>query len=275
MAIKAEIDVRELVELDKRVDFAEGEGLRQRWLFGKELLARREGKQLPNGLLDKLVAETKKSREELKKRVQFASKYPTEAEVGNAITHFKSWYRIVNEALPDSTANQIVSSESNEWYTPAKYIESARFVMGGIDLDPASCKSANRTVKAEEFFDAEADGLSREWHGRVWLNPPYGDAGPIFVTKLLDEIEANRIESAILLVNSHCTDAGWFQPLWDHMICFTDHRVNFWRERGNESGSTHGSAFVYFGPSPDKFAQEFNQYGAIVRKYSLGEYPQS
>lgn len=35
---------------------------------------------------------------------------------------------------------------SNEWYTPAFIIKSAHDVMGGIDLDPASCERANETL---------------------------------------------------------------------------------------------------------------------------------
>lgn len=41
------------------------------------------------------------------------------------------------------------SSQSNEWFTPARYVEAAREVLGSIDLDPASCEAGNRIVQAE------------------------------------------------------------------------------------------------------------------------------
>jgi hypothetical protein len=39
-----------------------------------------------------------------------------------------------------------------EWYTKPAYIEAARRVLGGIDLDPASCDLAQQTVKATAFY---------------------------------------------------------------------------------------------------------------------------
>ena len=42
-----------------------------------------------------------------------------------------------------------------------------------LDLDPASSSVANEKIGADKFFDEEADGLKREWRGRVWLN--YGE----------------------------------------------------------------------------------------------------
>jgi hypothetical protein len=58
---------------------------------------------------------------------------------------------------------------NNEWYTPAKYIEAARAVLGSIDVDPASNNIAQRIVGAAKYYTKENSGLDKEWHGNVWL----------------------------------------------------------------------------------------------------------
>lgn len=159
-------------------------------------------------------------------------------------------------------------SKSNEWYTPARYIEAARRVMGGIDLDPASCLEANEIVQADTFYTAAQDGLEQEWYGRVWLNPPWGDKGPKFVKRAVQAYERGRIEQAVLLVNAHSTETNWFAPLWDHLLCFTDHRIDYVSPQEKTSASTHGSVFVYLGDDHQTFADEFRQFGYIVSRWT-------
>lgn len=72
------------------------------------------------------------------------------------------------------SANIRHSSENSEFMTPQWITDWAHYVMGGIDLDPASCAEANRTVRAEWYFDKAQNGLFQPWHGKVWLNPPGG-----------------------------------------------------------------------------------------------------
>ena len=162
----------------------------------------------------------------------------------------------------------MVSAESNEWYSPKTYIEAARKVLGKIELDPASCAKANRVVKAKQHFTEQDDGLAHEWIGQVFLNPPYGDVGPKFVAKLIRDYDSGKVKEAILLVNSHCTDTKWFQPLFDYLMCFTDHRSKFWNAKAESSTSpTHGSVFVYFGKNANKFEKHFKQFGAVLQRY--------
>jgi hypothetical protein len=60
------------------------------------VLAARKGKQkTPNGYLAALIESTGKSRAELGYRAQFASLYPTDSELANALANCSSWHDVV------------------------------------------------------------------------------------------------------------------------------------------------------------------------------------
>jgi hypothetical protein len=172
------------------------------------------------------------------------------------------------------------SGKSNEWYTNSRYIEAARTVMGGIDLDPASTELANQTVKATRYYSIEDDGLKHDWHGRVWLNPPFGrkDAAAngfgggktimgIFIKKLIEEYRSGHVTQAILLATAK-TDASWFFSLWGYPVCIANHRVIFTRPGMEPQGHFYGTIFVYLGADETKFIDIFSQFGPIVKQVS-------
>jgi hypothetical protein len=170
-----------------------------------------------------------------------------------------------------SVHQHILSSETNEWYTPAIYVEAAREVMGGITLDPASCMEAQRTVQADVYYGHKPygfiDGLSYPWAGNVFLNPPYGktknksNAG-IWTARLTHEVSVGRVKCAILLVNAS-TGAKWFQPLFNQVLCFVEGRIKF--EGHGKTQPTHSNVFAYFGDNPGRFREVFGQFGKVGR----------
>src|SRR5262249_44018502 len=118
-----------------------------------------------------------------------------------------------------------------------------------------------------QFFTAVDVGLKQEWDGRVWLNPPYSrDLIGDFVSKLLTELDAGRIEGAIMLTNN-CTDAKWFQKAGHRasVVCFPHSRIRFLDSDGNEStANPQGQALFYFGDDLEAFAERFAALGLLV-----------
>jgi phage N-6-adenine-methyltransferase len=159
------------------------------------------------------------------------------------------------------------NSGNNEWYTPAEYIEAAREVLGGIDLDPASSDIANQTVQATHYFTAEVDGLAHEWSGRVWMNPPYSsDLIGQFISKLIQHYDEGKIEAAIVLVNN-ATETKWFQELAQnaYAICFPKGRIKYLDSSGTPANAPlQGQAFIYFGENADLFKAIFQQFGVVL-----------
>ena len=153
-----------------------------------------------------------------------------------------------------------------EWYTPAEYIEAARYVLGEFDLDPASNDSAQKLVKAARYFTKEDNGLEREWQGRVWLNPPY--AQPLimdFVSKMVAERKAGRVTGAVMLTNNSA-DTAWFHEAAQtaDAFCLTRGRIKFYKPGGETSAPTQGQTFFYFGDNVEAFTRRFKEIGFVV-----------
>jgi phage N-6-adenine-methyltransferase len=157
------------------------------------------------------------------------------------------------------------NSGDNEWYTPAEYVEAARAVMGGIDLDPASSKEANEVVKATTFYTFEDNGLDQGWKAkRVFMNPPYSSSliGP-FTEQLATAYSEGEVGKAIVLVNN-ATETQWFQNLLSvaSMICLPAGRVKFWHPR-KEAVPLQGQAVIQLGGDGEVFAKEFARFGTV------------
>ena len=155
------------------------------------------------------------------------------------------------------------NSGENEWYTPPFIIESAKSVMGNIDLDPASSKLANEAVGAKEFYTIEDDGIKKDWHGRVWLNPPYSQPD---ISNFAKAVTSKKYDEIMILVNN-ATETDWFRTMAEisNAICFINKRLKFIDRDGNPSGAPlQGQAIIYKGSNVDKFIQEFKESGLCM-----------
>ena len=158
------------------------------------------------------------------------------------------------------------NSGNNEWYTPSKFVDLARTVMGGIDTDPATSEVANKTVQAALIFTADNDGREQEWRGRVWMNPPY--AQPLmsdFAEAVSRKYESGEIEQACILVNN-ATETQWFQRMLavSTAVCFPKSRIKFMDPQGNPGAPLQGQAIIYMGDSVEAFREAFDAEGVVL-----------
>ncbi len=251
--------LKQLVVIDKTVDAAEGEGIEARWKFGRLLLERRIGKQLPKGLLREVAEATSKSTREISYRMQVADSYPDRAQLRNALQTYRSWFELTQSL----SGNVHFSSDSPEWYTPQDIIDRTLKVLGAIDLDP--CSDTKGTVPAEHRFTKDNDGLKREWLGRVYMNPPYGDEISDWIAKLHGEFLDKRTTEAIALVPAR-VDTAWFRMLRDVPVCFVAGRLKF---SGHDNSAPFPSAVIYLGDNWQRFHEAFSDLGDIWTRWQM------
>lgn len=141
---------------------------------------------------------------------------------------------------------------------PPPLVAAARSLLGGIDVDPASCDTAQSVVRANHYYTRADDGLAHPWHSRVWLNPPY--SYPLvehFTRKLITEAEAGHVTAAVTIV-SNATDTAWFEELaLRYPMLLTRGRVRFWRSDRAAEAPRSGQALFAVGVALAAFVAAF------------------
>lgn len=146
---------------------------------------------------------------------------------GNVVDRYRG------SRLPGIGSHQSARRESDEWWTPPEITDA----LGPFDLDPCAPEGGVPWITAEHYSLA-TDGLAEEWHGFVWLNPPYSEISP-WMQRLADH------GNGIALVFARTETRWWFDHVWPHAsrFLFLAGRLSFHRPDG--SVATHNAG----GPS--------------------------
>ena len=141
----------------------------------------------------------------------------------------------------------LYTSASDRWFTPPDLLADVAAFLGRGYLDPCPATLSSPT----------SDGLSYEWTGNVFVNPPYGRVIGQWTSKATHD----PVDELLLLVPAR-TDTRWFQPLFDYPICFLRGRLHF---SGHKNSAPFPSALIYRGERWFEFREMFLSRGAVVR----------
>ncbi len=164
----------------------------------------------------------------------------------------------LSKLLKPKTAD---NKSSDCWYTPPHIVDLVTQVLGEIDLDP--CADDGKHIPAQLHYTSMDDGLTRDWQGRVFMNPPYSCPGK-WMKKLQGEVESGRVSEAIALVPA-ATDTNWLSPvLKTQPVCFWKGRIKFLDlDYQPKLPARQSHCLVYWGENWQKFKEVFEWHGFV------------
>lgn len=154
--------------------------------------------------------------------------------------------------------------ESDRYFTSPEILELVLQQFGEVDLDPCWDPDPGCIVQAKQVFDIRRgeDGLSLDWTGKVFLNPPYSEPSPWLARAALHARQGGEV---LAIVNAACGTSYWMRHVWPHCrVCFLAPRPKFSRPGGKETWNTNESAVLYYGPNRQRFREVWQGRGQIV-----------
>lgn len=141
---------------------------------------------------------------------------------------------------------------SDHWRTPPEVIELARGILGAIELDPAASRSERHWFAGENW---RSRGLTREWAGLVYLNPPYSQ-----LSTWVPYASEQRLAVVLALIPPAVGTNYWHDHVWKPprpnghryaaAVAFPRGRFSFLDGRGRaRNGNRYESALVLWTPA--------------------------
>lgn len=161
------------------------------------------------------------------------------------------------------------NTTTDEWYTPPEHIKIVKKLLKRIDVDPCSIAVAQKWIKAKKYYAKSDNGLSKEWKGKLWMNPPFGAAIKYWIAKALEEYEVGNITEGVILTRT-AVGSRWYNELNEQFVkCEVFERIQY---LSNDlipiRAPIHGSTFFYLGERHDEFYKVFSKIGVVSVPYS-------
>ena len=111
-----------------------------------------------------------------------------------------------------NTAQHVLTSD--DYYTPKHLFDTLAIT---FDLDVASPPHPTH-VPCTKFYTMADDGLTSQWYGNVWMNPPFSKPQP-WVRRFVEH------HNGIALLPA--SKSQWFYDLWQSDASITNINYNF------------------------------------------------
>lgn len=157
-------------------------------------------------------------------------------------------------------------TDKDDWQTPARVLAPIQ-ATDPIDMDPCA---GEETEIGDINISPPQDGLSYDWEGTVFCNPPYSDK-KAWLDKAAQEYQRNTADRVYVLIPDSTDVISW----WHEIIAencrwtvFFNGRVKYIDpDTGEKVGSPpHGSALAIFGDPPDSTLRALSGEGDVVKR---------
>lgn len=148
------------------------------------------------------------------------------------------------------------TATTHDWLTPPEILSA----LGPFDVDPCASQFQPWRTAATQYT-IEDDGLARDWHGRVWCNPPYGPHAEKFLRRMAEH------GNGIAFIFARTETKAFQKFCWaraDAML-FLAGRVKFRLPGGGTSGPAGApSVLVAYGQKNSEALRQSGIAGYVV-----------
>lgn len=133
------------------------------------------------------------------------------------------------------------SSKTCEWETPDAFWDD---IVAEFNPTLDVCAMPHN-AKCSAYYSPRNDGLSKEWKGVCWMNPPYGREIGKWMRKAYEE-SLKPGTRVIALVPSRTDTKWWHEYAMRGEIRFIKGRLYFKRRDGHEGRAPFPCALIIF-----------------------------